>query len=56
MHRCLRTNPELQQYALRQAGAICIFTDYESGSKTQRPQLAERLSYLRGNGGVVLVV
>ncbi|MER2087966.1 recombinase family protein [Rhodococcus qingshengii] len=56
MHRCLRTNPELQQYALRQAGAICIFTDCESGSKTQRPQLAERLSYLRGNGGVVLVV
>ena len=24
--------------------------------KRQRPQLAERLSYLRGNGGVVLVV
>ncbi|MGR6520108.1 recombinase family protein (plasmid) [Rhodococcus erythropolis] len=52
----LEQNPELQQHALRQAGAIRIFTDYESGSKTQRPQLAECLNYLRENDGDVLVV
>lgn len=52
----LEENPELQQYALRQAGAIRVFTDYESGSTTQRPQLTECLNYLRDHGGDVLVV
>ncbi|MFF1946144.1 recombinase family protein [Rhodococcus qingshengii] len=52
----LEQNPELQQHALRQAGAIRIFTDYESGSKTQRPQLTECLNYLRDHDGDVLVV
>ena len=33
----LEQNPELQQHALRQAGAIRIFTVYESGSTAQRP-------------------
>ncbi|MEU4060387.1 recombinase family protein [Rhodococcus qingshengii] len=33
----LEPNPELQQCALRQAGATRIFTDYESGSTAQRP-------------------
>lgn len=45
----LEQNPKLQQHALRRAGAIRIFTDYESGSKTQRPQLTECLNYLREN-------
>ncbi|MCQ4150888.1 recombinase family protein [Rhodococcus qingshengii] len=52
----LEQNPELQEHALRQAGAIRIFTDYESGSKTQRPQLTECLNYLRENDGDVLIV
>ncbi|MBW0288611.1 MULTISPECIES: recombinase family protein [Rhodococcus] len=52
----LEQNPKLQQHALRRAGAIRIFTDYESGSKTQRPQLTECLNYLRENDGDVLVV
>ena len=52
----LEQNPELQEHALRQAGAIRIFTDYESGSKTQRPQLTECLNYLRDHDGDVLVV
>ena len=52
----LEQNPELQQHALRQAGAIRIFTDYESGSTTQRPQLTECLNYLRDHDGDVLVV
>ncbi|MDV6275573.1 recombinase family protein [Rhodococcus erythropolis] len=52
----LEQNPELQQHALRQAGSIRIFTDCESGSKTQRPQLSECLNYLRENDGDVLVV
>ncbi|WP_256279821.1 recombinase family protein [Rhodococcus erythropolis] len=33
-----------------------MFTDYESGSKTQRPQLTAYLNYLRENDGDVLVV
>ena len=52
----LEQNPELQEHVLRQAGAIRIFTDYESGSKTQRPQLTECLNYLRDHDGDVLVV
>ncbi|MDV6278622.1 recombinase family protein [Rhodococcus erythropolis] len=52
----LEQNPELQQHALLQAGAIRIFTDYESGSPMQRPQLTECLNYLRENDGDVLVV
>ena len=48
--------PELQEHALRQAGAIRIFTDYESGSKTQRPQLTECLNYLRDHDGDALGV
>ncbi|MGC0367587.1 DNA invertase Pin-like site-specific DNA recombinase [Rhodococcus sp. 27YEA15] len=52
----LKQNSELQEYALRQAGAIRIFTDYESGSKAQRPQLTECLNYLRDHDGDVLVV
>ncbi|MGM5069003.1 recombinase family protein [Rhodococcus qingshengii] len=46
----------MQQHALRRAGAIRIFTDYESGSKTQCPQLTACLNYLRENDGDVLVV
>ena len=52
----LEQNPELQQRALVDAGAIKVFTDYESGAKADRPQLAECLNYLRDNDGDVLVV
>ncbi|WP_258537452.1 MULTISPECIES: recombinase family protein [unclassified Rhodococcus (in: high G+C Gram-positive bacteria)] len=38
------------------AGAIRIFADYESGLKTQLPQLSECVTYLRENDGDVLVV
>ncbi|MFE5702197.1 recombinase family protein [Rhodococcus koreensis] len=52
----LEQNPELQEHALREAGAIKIFTDYESGAKTARPELDKCLNYLRDNDGDVLVV
>ncbi|GCE40981.1 DNA-invertase [Rhodococcus wratislaviensis] len=52
----LEQNPELQEHALREAGAIKIFTDYESGTKTARPELDKCLNYLRDNDGDVLVV
>lgn len=52
----LEQNPALQEQALKEAGAIRVFTDYESGAKADRPQLAECLDYLRDNAGDVLVV
>ncbi|MFF0818374.1 recombinase family protein [Rhodococcus sp. NPDC003318] len=52
----LEQNPALQEQALTEAGAIRVFTDYESGAKADRPQLAECLNYLRDNAGDVLVV
>ncbi|NKR30234.1 recombinase family protein [Rhodococcus hoagii] len=52
----LEQNPELQQHALTEAGAIRIFTDYDSGAKQNRPQLTACLNYLRDNAGDVLVV
>jgi DNA invertase Pin-like site-specific DNA recombinase len=38
---------ELQRDALTQAGYGCIFTDTATGATTERPGLAEALSYLR---------
>lgn len=52
----LEQNPDLQHHALTEAGAIRIFTDYESGAKTTRPELDKCLNYLRDNDGDVLVV
>ena len=52
----LEQNPELQEHALREAGAIKVFTDYESGAKTDRAQLRACLDYLRDDAGDVLVV
>lgn len=52
----LEQNPDLQEQALREAGAVRIFTDYESGAKTNRPQLTACLDFLREHAGDVLVV
>jgi DNA invertase Pin-like site-specific DNA recombinase len=47
-------NPALQHDALTGAGCIRVFADVASGAKTDRPQLAAALDYLRS--GDVLVV
>lgn len=52
----LEQNPELQEHAVREAGAIKVFTDYESGAKADRQQLTACLNYLRDHENDVLVV
>lgn len=47
-------NPALQHDALTATGCARVFTDIASGAKTDRPQLAAALDYLRP--GDVLVV
>jgi DNA invertase Pin-like site-specific DNA recombinase len=47
-------NPDLQEDALRRAGAIRIFTDHASGSTQARPAWQQCLEYLQP--GNVLVV
>lgn len=47
-------DPALQLVALAEAGCVRVFTDVASGAKTDRPELAKALDYLRP--GDVLVV
>lgn len=45
-------NPELQHDALSAAGCSRIWTDYASGSKADRPELAALMSHLRAGDTV----
>lgn len=45
---------DLQQDALQQAGCERVFTDVASGSKTERPGLAEALAYARAGDTLVV--
>lgn len=47
-------HPELQTQALEQAGCARIFTEHASGAKTDRPQLAAALDYLRPGDTLVV--
>lgn len=50
----LDQNPALQQAALEKAGCERIFTDTASGARTDRPQLAAALAYVRSGDTLVV--
>ncbi len=47
-------NPQLQLDALRDAGCVRIFTDYASGTRTERPQLERALDQLLAGDTLVV--